>query len=98
MAIFAAIYEGYLGIEPQWELWLHLFCAEAFSLSTNLKKVRHSFWAGGCTLLLRLDRAQLYILTTLTSLNKGWQSRWFYVRNDDGRLPTYTQCVVFAAA
>ena len=26
-AIFLVIYEGYLGIAPHWELWLHLFWA-----------------------------------------------------------------------
>ena len=26
-AIFVAVYEGYLGIAPHWELWLHLFRA-----------------------------------------------------------------------
>jgi hypothetical protein len=29
-AIFTAVYEGYLGIEPHWDLWLHLFWVEAF--------------------------------------------------------------------
>jgi hypothetical protein len=29
-AIFVAICEGYLGMEPQWNLWLHLFRAEFF--------------------------------------------------------------------
>ena len=24
-AIFVTVYEGYLGIAPHWELWLHLF-------------------------------------------------------------------------
>jgi hypothetical protein len=94
-AIFTIICEGYLGIELHWDLWLHLFRAEPFSLSTNGKKVRHTVRAGGCTLLLRLDRAQMYIPATLTSSNKGWQGRWFYLRNNDGQLSTYTQCVVF---
>jgi hypothetical protein len=29
--IFAAVYEGYLGMEPHWNLWLHLFKAEHFA-------------------------------------------------------------------
>jgi hypothetical protein len=66
-AIFTNICEGYLGIEPHWNLWLHLFRAEAFSLPSNMKKVCHAVWADGYTLLLRLDRAQLYIPTTITS-------------------------------
>jgi hypothetical protein len=30
-AIFAVVCEGYLGMEPQWNLWLHLFRAEFFA-------------------------------------------------------------------
>jgi hypothetical protein len=30
-AIFAAVCEGYLGMEPHWNLWLHLFKAEHFA-------------------------------------------------------------------
>jgi hypothetical protein len=39
----------------------------------------------------------LYIPATLTSSNKGWQSRWFYLRNDDGRMPAFTHHVVLGA-
>jgi hypothetical protein len=42
--------------------------------------------AGGCTLQLRQARAQQYIPVILVSSNKGWQRRWFYLQNDDGRL------------
>jgi hypothetical protein len=31
------------------------------------------------------------------SSNKGWQCWWFYLRNDDGRLPSFSQRVVTAA-
>jgi hypothetical protein len=31
------------------------------------------------------------------SSNKGWQRRWFYLRNDDGRLPSFSQRVVTAS-
>jgi hypothetical protein len=53
--------------------------------------------AGGSTLQLRQGRAQLYILATLVSSNKGWQRRWLYLRNDDGRLPSFSQRVVTVA-
>jgi hypothetical protein len=95
VANFTAVYEGYLGIKPHWDLWLHLFWAEAFSLPCKVKKVCHAVWASGCMLLLRSDRARLYIPTTLTSSNKGWQSRWFYLRNDDERLPAFMHFVGF---
>jgi hypothetical protein len=37
--IFVVVYEGYLEIEPHWDLWLHLFRAETFSLSFDVKKI-----------------------------------------------------------
>jgi hypothetical protein len=54
-------------------------------------------WAGGCTLQLRPGHMHQYIPATLVSSNKGWQRRWFYLRNDDGRLPSFSQRVVTAA-
>jgi hypothetical protein len=53
--------------------------------------------AGGCILQLRQARAQQYIPAILASWNKGWQRRWFYLQNDDGRLPSFSQRVVTAA-
>jgi hypothetical protein len=41
-AIFAAVCEGYLGIEPHRKLWLHLFKAEHFTKKAGEKGVR---WA-----------------------------------------------------
>jgi hypothetical protein len=52
---------------------------------------------GGCMLQLRPGQAQLYIPTILTSSNKGWQGRWFFLRNDDDLMPMYTQHVIFTA-
>lgn len=75
MTIYATVYEGYLEIEPHWDLWLHLFRAKPFSLPSEVKKAHHAVRDGGCMLELRLDRSQLYILVSFTSSNKGWQSR-----------------------
>jgi hypothetical protein len=50
--------------------------------------------AGGCTLQVRQERLSLYIPAQLTSSNRGWQEGWFYLRNDDGRLSSYTSRVV----
>jgi hypothetical protein len=72
-AIFAAVCEGFLGIDPHWDLWTHLFSAELFASTTEAKKVRMAVRAGGCTLQLRPGCMQKYILATLVSSNKGWQ-------------------------
>lgn len=95
VAIFTAICEAYLGIEPHWDLWFNIFPAEPFSLPSEVRKVRHTVRAGSLTLQQRSDRAQLYIHATHTSSNKG-QSCWFYLRNDGGRLPECTQWVMTA--
>jgi hypothetical protein len=96
-AIFAAVCEGFLGIAPHWDLWTHLFSAELFASTTGERRVRMAVRAGGCILQLRQARAQQYIPAILASSNKGWQRRWFYLRNDDGRLPSFSQRVVTAA-
>jgi hypothetical protein len=96
-AIFAAVCEGFLGIDPHWDLWTHLFSAELFALTTGEKEVRMVVRAGGCILQLRQARAQQYIPAILVSSNKGWHRRWFYLRNDDGRLSSFSQRVVTAA-
>jgi hypothetical protein len=70
-AIFAAVCEGFLGIDPHWDLWTHLFSAKLFALMTGEKKVRMAVRAGGCTLELRQGRAQQYIPAILVSSNKG---------------------------
>jgi len=52
--------------------------------------VRRPIRAGGLTLQLRGSRKDLYIPSKLTTNNNEWDRGWFYLRNDDGRLPTYT--------
>jgi hypothetical protein len=96
-AIFAAVCEGFLGIAPHWDLWTHLFSVELFASTTGERRVRMAVRAGGCIFQLRQARAQQYIPAILASSNKGWQRRWFYLRNDDGRLPSFSQRVVTAA-
>jgi hypothetical protein len=71
-AIFTAVCEGYLGIDPHWDLWTHLFSAELFALPTGERRVHTAVWAGGCILQLRQSRAPQYIPAILASSNKGW--------------------------
>jgi hypothetical protein len=97
-AIFVAVCEGYLGIAPHWDLWTHLFSAELFASPTGERRVRAAVRAGGCILQLRQSRASQYIPAILVSSNKGWQRRWFYLRNDGEMLPPFSQRVVTVAA
>jgi hypothetical protein len=41
--IFAAVCDGYLGMEPHWNLWLHLFKAEHFAKKAGERGVRVRF-------------------------------------------------------
>ena len=93
-ATFVAVCEGYLGIPPHWELWLHLFRVTHTTRPTGMTGTRKATRTGGCTLQVRQDRLNLYILAQLTSSNRCWYSSWFYLRNDDGGLPPYTGRVV----
>jgi hypothetical protein len=43
-AIFAVVCEGFLGIDPHWDLWTHLFCVEPFASTTGK---RESAWRCG---------------------------------------------------
>ena len=52
-AIFVAICEGYLGIAPHWELWLHLFRAGHTTKPTGMSGMRKAVRAGGCMLQVR---------------------------------------------
>jgi hypothetical protein len=85
-----------LGIDPHCDLWTHIFSVEFFAATTEAKKVRMVMRAGDCTLQLRSGRALQYIPASLVSSNKGWQNRWFYLRNDGGMLPPFSQRVVTA--
>jgi hypothetical protein len=49
-AIFTVVCERYLGMEPQWNLWLHLFKAEHFAKKARERGVWRAVHAGSCTL------------------------------------------------
>jgi hypothetical protein len=95
-AIFAAVCEGYLGVEPQWNLWLHLFKAELFARNAGAKGAFYAVRVGSCVLQLRSSRSEQYIPARLISSNSGWHTGWFYLRNDENQLPRYTGRVLTA--
>jgi hypothetical protein len=70
-AIFVAVCEGYLGMEPHWKLWLHLFKAEHFTKKAGERGVRWAVHAESCTLQVWAGRGELYIPTQLISSNNG---------------------------
>jgi len=92
-AVFVALCEGYLGIETHWDLWIHLFCGELYVDIVQGQPKRYAR-AGGLMLHLRTQRANLYISYNMTTNNARWTRGWFYLRNDDQRLPAFTNKVL----
>jgi hypothetical protein len=88
-AIFAVVCEGYMGMEPHWNLWLHLFKVEHFTKKVGEQGVRRAVHAGNCTLQVRAGQGELYIPAQLILSNSGWHDGWFYLCNDDDRLPKF---------
>jgi len=91
--VFAAVCEGYLGMMPHWDLWLHLYRGELFNAPTGTTSVRKPVRAGCLNLVLKTgktERPREYIPVGLTSNHAGWDSQWFYLWNDDDLLPVYT--------
>ena len=52
--------------------------------------VRRPVRTGGLTLHLQESRKDLYIPCIVTTNNRDWDRVWFYLCNDDGRLPAFT--------
>jgi hypothetical protein len=86
-ATFVGVCEGYLGIQVNWDLWIHLFRAELFTQQTSEPRTRRAVRAGGMSLALRGQRKDDYIPCTMTTNNAGWERGWFYLRNDEPGLP-----------
>ena len=77
-----------------WDLWLHLIRGELYTEFVS-RGVRRPIRAGGFTLHLREKRKDLYIPSTMMSNNHDWDMAWFYFRNDGGRLPAYSNKVLW---
>jgi hypothetical protein len=83
-------------VEPQWNLWLHLFKAELFARKAGENGVLATARVGSYVLQVRSSRVDLYILARLISSNSGWHEGWFYLCNDENQLPRYTGRVLTA--
>ena len=95
--IFAALCDGYLGMTPHWDLWLHLYQGELFHAPSGATGVRKLVRAGCLNLVQKTGQAKEpreYIPIGLTSNHAQWDSLWFYLRNDDDLFPTYTRCLI----
>jgi hypothetical protein len=87
VATFVGVCKGFLGIPENWDLWVHLFRAELFTLSTTELRTRHAVRAGGMSLTVRGQRKDDYIPCMMTTNNTDWERGWFYLRNTEPGLP-----------
>jgi len=90
VAVFAPVCQGYLGMMPHCDLWLHLYRGELFNAPTGTTGVRKPVRARCLNLVLKTERPREYISVGLSSNHAEWDSKWFYLRNDDDLLPPYT--------
>jgi hypothetical protein len=92
-ATFVGVYEGFLVILVNWDLWVHLFRAELHTLTTLEPPVRRAVRAGGLSISLRDSRRKFYIHCTMNSNNPEWERGRFYLHNDEpGLPPTPARC------
>jgi hypothetical protein len=82
----------FVGIPPNWELWVHLFRAELYTLVTPTVRVRRAVRAGVVSIAPRELRRELYIPCKMTSNNAEWERGWFYLSNDGTGPPTPAKC------
>jgi ribosome modulation factor len=67
---------------------------EHFTKKAGERGVRQAVHASSCTLQVRAGRGELYIPAQLISSNSRWHDGWFYLRNDDNRLPKFSRQVL----
>jgi hypothetical protein len=63
---------------------------EHFAKKAGERGVRWAVHTRSGTLQVRAGRGDLYIPAQLISSNNGWHDGWFYLRNDDGRLSSFS--------
>ena len=76
--------EAFLGIEPHFELFHHIFHLKPHPNSTKLDVV------GGAGIQLRQGMDEVYIPYKLSTKVIDWKLKWFYVENHGSTLPTIT--------
>ena len=80
MAAFVALCEGFLAISPHFDLWHHFF---AVTLQKKREKRQELSTPMGCIgIQLWNNWVGDYPAMRLSTSNKGWHSRWFYLKND----------------
>jgi hypothetical protein len=76
--------EGFLGIEPHFELWRYFFAVSLHKRVKREKGEKREFKVPVGTTSIHLwgNRVAQYMSLPLTASNKGWHKQWFYLKND----------------
>ena len=77
---FVALCEGFLGIDPHFDLWRHIFAINLLKRWVGKQELHAP--VGCADIHLRNNRAEAYPLMRLSTSNKGWHLQWFYVKDD----------------
>ena len=80
IATFVALCEGFLGIDPHFNQWRHLFAVNLLKKQVGKQELHAP--VGCANIHLRNNRAEAYPLMRLSTSNMGLHSQWFYVKND----------------
>ena len=93
MAVFVALCEGFLGIDPHFDLWWYLFIVNL--LKKCAEKQELSVPVGYAGIHLRNNQVNEYPSMRLSTSNKGWHSHWFYIKDDVAApLPTFFRHII----
>jgi hypothetical protein len=84
IAIIVHLCDAFLGIEPYFDLFCHLFDLRAQPSADNIELV------GGAGLQLRQGMEKKYITYKFPFSLSGWKERWFYSGNHVPSLPKRT--------
>jgi len=81
MSVFVYLCEAFLGIEPHFDLFRHLFHLKPQPSSASLDVV------GGAGVQLRQRMDRIYIPYKLSQKVIDWKPIWFYIENYGNSLP-----------
>ena len=87
LSVFIALCEGWLGIEPNWELFKYFFIAKIqYAVGGNKTPAE----CGAVMIQPRPKTQRKFIELPKPTNNGPWRSAWFYLKDDPDRpLPVY---------
>jgi hypothetical protein len=76
---FVTLCEAYMGIDPHFDMWNYFFRARC----RQYRDMELIIWGGGQVILIMSGHGiDPYFDIPMLKSMKGWQKKWFYLRND----------------